>query len=208
MGRDTGAKCKICRREGEKLYLKGKRCYSGKCAVERRSYRPGEHGRRRRRESDFALQLREKQKVRAIYRLREKQFRNYFRQADNSKEVTGEKLLQLLERRLDNVVYRMKFATSKDHARELVSHGNILVNGEKVDIPSYRVDLGHEIKVNLKGRSLKNLKRQLEQVEEREIPEWVSVEEKEVKGTVTRLPHREDITFPVEEQQVVEYYSK
>lgn len=208
MGRDTGARCKICRREGEKLYLKGKRCHSGKCAIERRSYRPGEHGRRRRRESDFALQLREKQKVREIYRLRERQFRNYFKEADSSKGVTGEELLSLLERRLDNVVYRMKFSTSKDHARQLVSHGKILVNGKRVDIPSYRVKLGDEIEIDKKGKSLKNLKRKLEKVEDRDVPEWVTAEKKELKGVVTRLPKREDIPFPVEEQQVVEYYSK
>jgi len=208
MARHTGPVCKICRREGEKLFLKGQRCYTVKCAMEGRSFRPGEHGRRRIRVSDYALQLREKQKLRVIYGNMEKQFRNYFKQADRLKGVTGEILLQLLERRLDNVVFRMRFSTSRAHARQLASHGNIFVNDRRVDIPSCVVKQGDEIKLKFSKDKLKKIKKVLEGVEERPIPNWISVDEDKFIGVINRIPQREDILFPIDETLIVEFYSK
>ncbi len=208
MARYTGPSCKICRREGEKLFLKGSRCYTAKCAMENRDFRPGEHGRRRHRSSDYAVQLREKQKVRAVYGIMEKQFRNYFKKADRSKGVTGEILLQLLERRLDNVVLRMGFATSRKHARQIVNHGNVTVNGHRVDISSYTINAEDEIKINYNKEALKKLKKELEVFEDRDVPDWITVDKKNNIGIINRLPQREDIPFSVEEQLIVELYSK
>lgn len=207
MGRRTGPSCKICRREGEKLFLKGYRCQTDKCAVTKKTYPPGEHGKRRRRESDFAVQLREKQKVKEIYSIRESQFRNYFKEADRSKGVTGEVLLSFLERRLDNVIYRMCFSTSRVHARQIVNHGHVFVNSKRINISSYRVNFQDEIEIRLPKENVKNLKSRLEKID-RKIPDWITIDEKKFKGIINRLPHREDIGFSVREQLIVEYYSK
>lgn len=208
MARYTESKCRICRREGTKLFLKGDRCYTDKCAYERRAYPPGEHGRARKKSSDYALQLREKQKVRRMYGLLEGQFHNYFDIADARKGATGENLLELLERRLDNVVYRLGFSNSRVQARQLVRHGHITVNGKRVNIPSYIVRVGDVVSVAEKSKKILLFKEAQEVLARRGSPGWVEVDGAEFKGTVKALPVREDITFPINEQLIVELYSK
>ena len=213
MARYTGPVCKLCRREGEKLYLKGARCLSPKCAVERRSYPPGQHGRdaqfRRGRGSDYALQLREKQKARRIYGVLERQFRRYFREALQRPGLTGSNLLSILETRLDNVVYRLGWADSRNHARQLVQHGHIAVNGRRTNVPSYLVRPGEEITIREGSRSRTYFKELAAYVADRPpAPEWLGVNMGEVKGTIIRLPERRDIDIPMNEQLIVEYYSR
>ena len=208
MARDTGAKCKLCRREGDKLYLKGARCYSDKCSFDRRPYAPGEHGQGRVKVTEYGLQLREKQKVRRIYGLQENKFRRYFEMAENMAGVTGENFLQVLERRLDNVVYRLGFASSRNEARQFVLHGHILVNDERVNIPSYQVDENDKIRVKDSSRKSKRFKEVVEFNANVEAPEWLSVNLEKAEGQVLALPQIEDIDFPVKEHLIVEYYSR
>lgn len=209
MARHTGSVCKLCRREGLKLFLKGDRCFSPKCAIEKRNYPPGEHGQRRRvKLTDYGLQLREKQKMKRIYGLMERQFRNYFHMAERQKGVTGEILLRLLERRLDNVVYRLGFSTSRAEARQLVRHGHFVVNGRRVDIPSYLVRPGDQIQVSQKSRDLLAIKAALEGAKKRGLPSWLELDSEAMRGLVRGLPAREDIVIPVLEQLVVALYSK
>ena len=209
MAKYTEAKCRICRREGCKLFLKGDRCFTDKCAYDRRPYAPGQHGRARKQVSEYAVQLREKQKTRRSYGILEKQFRGYFEKAEMQKGVTGTNLLVILERRLDNVVYRLGFAMTRRQARQLVSHAHFTVNGRKVDIPSYQVKAGDVIEVAESSRSSEIFKRLLGQdAPVFLIPAWMEREKNALKGTVTRLPAREDIDVPVEEHLIVELYSK
>ena len=208
MARYTGSVCKLCRREGEKLYLKGARCYSEKCAFERRPYAPGDHGQGRSKISQYGLQLREKQKVKRIYGLMEKKYRRYFEMAERAKGVTGENFLQLLERRIDNVVYRMGFATSRREARQFVLHGHIYVNDKRVGVPSYQVDVGDEIKVKDSSRKSKRFKEVFELNSELTPPGWLSVNLEKAEGKIISLPEREDIDYPVEGHLIVEYYSR
>ncbi|WP_457570578.1 30S ribosomal protein S4 [Desulfovulcanus sp.] len=208
MARYTEAKCRICKREGTKLFLKGDRCYTDKCAFERRAYPPGMHGRIRKKPSDYAIQLREKQKVRRMYGLLEGQFRKYFKIADAQKGVTGANLLILLERRLDNVIYRMGFANSRNQARQLVRHGHFILNGRRVNIPSILVREGDVIEVREKSKKIPVIQEAQEVIARRGLPEWIEVDEKALKGTIKCLPSREDITFPIKEQLIVELYSK
>ncbi|MFW5789943.1 MAG: 30S ribosomal protein S4 [Halanaerobiaceae bacterium] len=207
MAKYTEAKCKHCRREGEKLYLKGERCYSEKCAFERRPYAPGEQGQGRRKQSEYGNQLREKQKVRRMYGMMEDQFRSTFSSAARQKGVTGENFLQLLETRLDNTVFRMGFATSRSQARQLVLHGHIYVNGSRVNIASYQVEEGDTISVKDASRKKNFIKDVLETNDEYNAPEWVSVNMEKAEGTVVRMPERDDIEHPINEQLIVEYYS-
>jgi len=204
----TGSKCRICRREGTKLFLKGDRCFTDKCAFERRSYPPGEHGRTRKKPTDFALQLREKQKVRRMYGLLEGQFKRYFTMADRRKGVTGENLLVMLERRLDNVVFRSGFANSRIQARQLVTHGHFLVNGRSVNVPSYQIREGDNLAVKEKSRKNPVILEALEVMARRGSTEWIEVDNQSFKSTVKSLPTREEITFPINEQLIVELYSK
>ncbi len=212
MARYTGPVCKICRREGQKLFLKGSRCYSPKCAIERRDYPPGEHGRlaryRRRRPSDYAIQLREKQKLRRIYGVLERQFRRYFREAERLPGLTGENLITLLERRLDNVVYRLGFADSRAQARQLVSHGHFTVNGRRVTVPSILISQSDTVAV--RPESLRNtyFKTRAEMMDSQKAPVWLRLDPDGMSGQVIALPRREDIDVPVNEQVVVEYYSR
>ncbi len=208
MARYNGPVCRLCRREGTKLFLKGERCFSDKCAFERRPYPPGEHGQGRHRKSDYSAQLREKQKVKRMYGVLEKQFRLAFAKAERQKGVTGENLLTLLERRLDNVVYRCGFANTRAEARQLVNHGHFKVNGRKVDIPSFLVKPGDEITVKERSRKVSRIADALEAAERRERPQWLEVDKAEFKGIVRQLPTREDITTPIQEQLIVELYSK
>lgn len=208
MARYTGSLCRLCRREGTKLFLKGTRCYTEKCAFERRKYPPGQHGHNKSKLSDYGLQLREKQKVKRIYGVVEKQFKNYFEKATKMKGITGENLLKLLEKRLDNVVYRMGFAINRRQARQLVRHGFITVNGRKVDIPSYLVKPGDVIEVKQAGKELEIIKESLALAEQRGFPAWLEVNVEEMKGKFLRLPEKEEITLPVQEQLIVEFYSK
>jgi small subunit ribosomal protein S4 len=188
-----------------KLFLKGERCYTEKCAITRRNYAPGQHGQRRPKPSEYGLQLREKQKVKRIYGVLERQFRGYFARAERRKGVTGETLLLSLEQRLDSVVYRLGFASSRAQARQLVSHGHILVNNRKVDIPSYLIKVGDVIQVRERSRALEPI---LETVEQRGIPAWLELDKAEFKGIVHQLPSRDQITLPIQEQLIVELYSK
>lgn len=209
MARYTGSVCKLCRREGLKLFLKGDRCFSPKCAIEKRNYPPGEHGQRRRvKLTDYGLQLREKQKMKRIYGIVERQFRNYFRMAEQQKGITGENLLRFLERRLENVVYRLGFASSRAEARQMVTHGHFLVNGRRVDIPSYLVDSGDQIQVAERSRELLAIKGALEGVKKRGLPSWLELDAQALRGVVRALPAREDMVIPVQEQLVVALYSK
>ena len=209
MARYTGSSCRVCRREGEKLFLKGIRCYSDKCAFDRRSYAPGQHGKGRRMKiSNYGLQLREKQKVKKIYGILEKQFRRYFSIAAKSKGVTGEKLLETLERRLDNVVFRSCFAISRSHARQMVRHGNIFVNDRKVNIPSFSVKPGDIIQVRAKDRIAKNSKESIEKVKDRGVPDWLKADFGTLRIDVIRFPKRSDVGMDVKEQLIVELYSK
>ena len=200
--------CRICRREGMKLYLKGTRCETEKCAFERRSYAPGQHGQKRRKETEYGLQLREKQKVKRIYGLFEKQFRRYFSIASRKKGVTGETLLQLLEQRLDNTIYRMGFAESRRQARQVVRHGMILVNGKKVDIPSYTLKAGDKISLAEQFKENVVLKRSLETLQKRGVPEWLEVDTGAISGVFKKVPTKDEIALPVQEQLIVELYSK
>ncbi len=212
MARYTDAVCKLCRREGTKLFLKGDRCFSTKCPLEKKNYPPGQHGptrRFRRKVSDYGRQLREKQKVRRIYGVYERQFRRYFRQAVKAKGMTGTALLQLLERRLDNVVFRMGLATSRAQARQLVTHGHIMVNGHKVDIASYSVRPGDVITVSERSRKDRYFKALAEDFGKRQSPpKWLSVNSDEMTASVVALPEREDIDITINEQLIVEFYSR
>lgn len=209
MSRYTDPVCRRCRRENIKLYLKGDRCYSEKCAFERRAYAPGAHGQARfKKQSDYAIQLREKQKVKRMYGMQEGQFRRYFVKADSMKGVTGENLLMLLECRLDNVVYRLGMAASRDHARQLVRHNHIRVNDRTVNIPSFQVVAGDIL--TMKDKSAKNelVAESLEAVARRGVPAWLELDRDACKGTVKQLPCRDDIAMPIQEQLIVELYSK
>ena len=208
MANTRGSVCRLCRREGLKLFLKGARCYTEKCAIERRNFAPGQHGKRRVKLQGYGVQLREKQKVKRLYRVLEKPFRLAFQEASRKKGVTGELLLINLERRLDNVVYRLGFAASRAQARQLVSHGHVRVDGRKVDIPSYLVRTGQVISPKAKMEKHDALLASLEQARARGFPQWLSVDTTAVKGTVSSLPRREDITMPIQEQLIVELYSK
>ncbi len=207
MARYTGAVCRLCRREKQKLFLKGKRCLMEKCALTTKNYAPGARSRFIRKLSSYGVRLREKQKARRIYGLMEKQFRLYFKKAERMKGVTGLNLLQLLERRLDNVVFRLGFAVSRSQARQLVRHGHFLVNGKKVDIPSYSVKIGDEIEPRQKSRDLDVVKEGFEIVAERERPAWFEFNESELKGKVLRFPARDEMQ-PIQEQLIVELYSR
>lgn len=191
-----------------KLFLKGERCYTEKCAITRRNYAPGQHGQRRPKPSEYGLQLREKQKVKRIYGVLERQFRGYFARAERRKGVTGESLLLALEQRLDSVIYRLGFASSRAQARQLVSHGHFLVNNRKVDIPSYLIRSGDIIQVRERSRELEPIKTALETVEQHGVPAWLDLDKAEFKGIVQQLPVREQITLPIQEQLIVELYSK
>ncbi len=209
MARHTGAACRLCRRENLKLFLKGDRCYTDRCAFERRSYAPGQHGQRRGGKlSDYGIQLREKQKVKRIYGVLEKQFRRYYSKADRQKGITGTNLLVLLERRLDNMVYRMGFSSSRDQARQLVRHSHFTVNGRKVNIPSYQVKIGDVIEVREKSREIPFVLEAMETVVRREIPSWLEVDGGNFRGIVKAFPNREELTMPINEQLIVELYSK
>jgi small subunit ribosomal protein S4 len=200
--------CRLCRRENQKLFLKGDRCNTDKCAFERRGYPPGQHGQGRIKFSEYGLQLREKQKIKRIYGLQEKQFRNLFEFADRKKGVTGNNLLSMLERRLDNVAYRAGFANSRAEARQLVRHGHFVVNGHKVNIPSFLVNKGDMVEVREKSRNTARIMGALEGVKRREIPQWIELDAAGMKGRVRDLPTRDDVTAPMEERLVVELYSK
>lgn len=208
MSRYLGAVCKLCRREGEKLYIKGEKCYSSKCPYERRSYSPGQHGRRSSRFSDYGLQLREKQKAKRTYGLLEKQFKRYFVKAEQQKGVTGENLFRILEGRLDNIVYRLGFAASRKAARQLVSHNHFLVNDKRTNIPSYQVKAGDQIKVREKSQNLKKILTALETAEQRGIPEWLEVNVDNKTGKVHALPTRDQIKTTIQEQLIIEHYSR
>ncbi len=209
MANYTGSDCRICRRENVKLFLKGDRCYSDKCAFDRRSYPPGEHGERRgRKTSDYGIQLREKQKIKRIYGLSEKQFHLFFERADRQKGITGTNLLVALERRLDNVVYRLGFASSRSQARQMVQHSHFLVNGKKVNIPSFEVKVGDSVEVRERSRKMQLIQDSMDAVVRRGVPQWLDLEKDNLKGMVKNLPVREDLTMPMQEQLVVELYSK
>lgn len=208
MARYTGPACKLCRREREKLYLKGARCNSSKCSVDKRPYPPGEHGRGRIRETQYMIQLREKQKARRIYGVLEKQFRRYYREAAARKGVTGDFLLQMLETRLDNVVYRALFATSRSQARQLVSHGHFQVNGRRVDVPSYRVKPGDVVTLKARSKDTFPVVFSLDTSADRSAPEWLEINTEERKIEISDLPSRAQIDVPVQEQLIVELYSK
>lgn len=208
MARYIGPSCRLCRRENMELFLKGDRCYTDKCALKRRNYPPGQHGQGRTKVSDYGLQLREKQKAKRLYGLMEKQFRGYFERADRMKGVTGANLLLLLERRLDNVVYRLGFANSRAEARQLVRHGHFTLNNRKATIPSMQIKAGDLITLKNKSRSIASFNDALESVVRRGIPQWLELDRDAFKGTVKLLPVREDITTPIQEQLIVELYSK
>jgi small subunit ribosomal protein S4 len=211
MSRYTGPVCKLCRREGQKLFLKGQKCYTEKCPVERRAYPPGQHGpahARRRKQSDYAVQLREKQKVKRIYGLHEKQFRNMFESASQQQGVTGENLLRLLETRLDNIVFRMGFAQSRNQARQIVRHRHVEVNGHVVDVPSYHVRPGDEVALRAGHKDLEIVAVSLEARTRPNLPEWLALDQKARVGRVVRQPERQDIPLAVQEQLIVELYSK
>lgn len=208
MARNIGPSCRLCRREGIKLFLKGTRCVTDKCAIMRRSFAPGQHGQIRKKESNYGVQLREKQKVKRIYGLLEKQFKHYFKIAERAKGVTGITLLQLLERRLDNVIFRMNLAGSRSEARQIVQHGFAYVNNKRVDIPSYTVRPGDEVSVKAKEPVLKRLRETHEAFKERAIPKWMDLDLQKVKARITALPTKEDVGFPIQEQLIVELYSK
>jgi small subunit ribosomal protein S4 len=209
MARYIGAVCRLCRREGMKLFLKGERCYTEKCAIEKRNLPPGQHGKARKAKLvGYGLQLREKQKVKRIYGVLENQFRRYFESAERQRGITGETLLQLLERRLDNVVYRLGLATSRPQARQLVRHGHFLVNGRKVDVPSYSVRAGDLITVRATSAKSVTLQHAIEEVKGRGIPAWLEFDPEKMTGRVASVPSREQINLPVQEQLIVELYSK
>lgn len=208
MARYTGPSCRLCRREGAKLYLKGDRCYTGKCAIDRRAYAPGQHGQGRKKISEYGIQLREKQKAKRIYGLLETQFRNYFEKADRQQGITGENLLRLLERRLDNVVYRMGLASSRTEARQLVRHGHFTVNGNRVNIPSFLVRVNDVVAVAEKSKNSPKLKELAEAAQNKNVPAWISMDKDALTGTISSLPSREDIDAPIQEHLIVELYSR
>ncbi len=209
MARYIGPVCRLCRREGIKLFLKGERCYTEKCSAERRQYIPGQHGQARHgKVSEFGRQLREKQKVKRIYGLVEKQFRGYYQLAARKEGVTGETLLQFLERRMDNVVYRLGFAASRSEARLMVCHGHVTHNGKPMDIPSMLVRAGDVVEIRTASREQPRITESLEGVDRRGVPAWLTLDKKAMKGVVTTLPARADITMPIEERLIVELYSK
>ncbi|HYA13354.1 MAG TPA: 30S ribosomal protein S4 [Syntrophales bacterium] len=208
MARYKESVCRLCRREGLKLFLKGDRCYGEKCAFERRGYAPGDHGQIRKKYSDYGVQLREKQKLKRMYGLLERQFRSYFEKADRQKGITGTNLLLYLERRLDNMVFRMGFANSRTEARQLVRHNHFLVNGKPVNIPSYLVNVGGEIQVREKSRKVERIREAMEIVARRGIPQWLELDKNNFSGVVKALPAREELVMPVQEQLIVELYSK
>ncbi|MBQ2815712.1 MAG: 30S ribosomal protein S4 [Clostridia bacterium] len=208
MARYTGSVCKLCRREGEKLFLKGERCYSDKCSVSRRNYVPGQHGKGRKKTSEYGLQLRMKQKARRYYGILEGQFHHYFEMAERKQGVTGENLLRILESRLDNVVYRLGWASSRAEARQLVVHGHFMVNGKKVDIPSYLLRAGEVVAVSAKSKESTKVKAVLEANSGRPVPAWLDLNREALEAKVVNLPAREEIDTPVEEQLIVEFYSK
>jgi len=208
MARYTDASCRLCRREGEKLFLKGERCYTNKCSISRRVYAPGQHGQQKKKLSEYGIQLREKQKARRFYGILESQFRKYFELASKRKGITGENLLQILETRLDNTVYRLGLATSRPEARQLVRHGHFTVNGEKVNIPSYLLNVGDVIAVKEKSKSSPKVKAVGEIAGSKVIPQWLEFDRDDLKGKVVALPAREDIDLPIREHLIVELYSK
>lgn len=208
MARYTGSVCRLCRREGTKLFLKGDRCFTEKCAIERRAYPPGQHGQGRVRFSDYGVQLREKQKVKRMYGLLEKQFRATFEQASRMRGVAGVNLLMLLERRLDNVIYRLGYTTSRAEARQLVKHGHFTVNGKKAHTPSILVQPGFTIALRDRSKKVERISGALETMEGRAVPQWLEIEKEAMTGTVKAMPQREDITLPIEEQLIVELYSR
>ena len=208
MARYTKSVCRLCRRENLKLFLKGERCYTEKCAIDRRNYPPGQHGQSRKKFSDYGTQLREKQKVKRLYGILENQFRNTFKEADRQKGITGEILLSLLERRLDNTVYRLGFANSRNEARQLVNHNHFLVNQTKVNIPSYLVKPGDAIQLREKSKKVVRILEALEGVARRGVPQWLELDKEQLKGSVKGLPTRGDITLPIQEKLIVELYSK
>lgn len=208
MAKYIGPKCRQCRREGEKLFLKGEKCFSSKCEIEKRPTPPGQHGARRGRNSDYAMQLREKQKLRRTYGVLEGQFRNYYKAADRLKGSTGENLLQLLESRLDNVVYRMGFGASRSEARQLVRHNGVTVNDQKVNIPSYSVKAGEKVAVSAKAASQLRVKAAMEMAQQRGISEWLDVNADKLEGVFKNLPERSDLSADINEHLVVELYSK
>ena len=208
MARYKDEQCRICRREGQKLFLKGSRCYTDKCSISRRNYAPGQHGQKRAKLSEYGTQLREKQKTKSYYGVGEKQFRGYFEMASNKKGVTGENLLQILESRLDNVVYRLGYATTRPQARQLVSHGLFTVNCQKVDIPSYLVKAGDVITVRESKKDNGAIKINIEANAGRPVPAWLELNNETLSGKVVRLASREDVDIPVEEHLIVELYSK
>jgi len=208
MARYTDEQCRICRREGQKLFLKGTRCFTDKCSIARRNYAPGQHGQKRAKLSEYGTQLREKQKTKSYYGVGEKQFRGYFEMASNKKGVTGENLLQILESRLDNVVYRLGFGASRAQARQLVNHGQFEVNGQKVDIPSYLVKAGDVISVRENKKDNETIKVNVEANAARPVPAWLELNNETLSGKVVRLASREDVDIPIEEHLIVELYSK
>jgi len=208
MARYTDAVCRLCRREGAKLFLKGDRCFSDKCAIERRAYAPGQHGQGRQRFSDYGLQLREKQKVKRMYGLMEKQFRRTFVRASQMKGRTGDNLLLLLERRFDNVVYRLGYTTSRAEARQLIKHGHFHLNGRKATIPSIMVNAGDAVTLREKSKKVVRISGALETLEEKSVPQWLEIDKAESKRTIKVLPTREDVTHPIQEQLIVELYSR
>lgn len=208
MARYTEALCRLCRREGEKLFMKGDRCYTEKCAIERRKYPPGQHGQGRGKLSDYGVHLREKQKVRRIYGLLERQFRKSFAEAERRKGVTGEVLLQLLELRLDNAVYRMGFASNRREARQLVTHCHVKVNGRNVNIPSYTLKVGDVVEIRESSRGLNTINENITKAEHRGIPSWIEPDAANFRGKLLDLPSREEIQLPVQEHLIVELYSK
>jgi small subunit ribosomal protein S4 len=208
LARYTDPVCRLCRREGVKLYLKGHRCYTPKCPIERRAYPPGEHGAARRKLSEYALHLREKQKARRIYGVLERQFRNTFAKASRRKGVTGTALLQMLERRLDNVVFRLGFASSRPEGRQMVRHGHFEVNGRRVNIPSYLVRAGDVIAVRERSRGLQLFKDRLEEARVRSVPDWLQLEPEAMRGVVLRIPERSEVDTVLQEHLIVEHYSR
>lgn len=208
MARYIGSKCRQCRREGEKLFIKGEKCFSGKCAMEKRPFPPGQHGQRRTRLSDYAGQLREKQKMRRIYGILEGQFRLYYKEADRLRGSTGENLLKLLEGRLDNVTYRFGFGSSRTEARQIVRHNGIMINGKKVNIPSYQVQAGDVVSISAKAKDQLRIKGAVDMAVQRGIPEWLELDDKKLEGTYKSVPERSDLPAEINEQLVVELYSK
>lgn len=208
MARETGAQCKRCRAYGEKLFLKGTKCNTDKCAVARRPFPPGQHGKRRRKDTNYGLQLREKQKAKRIYGILERQFEKYFKIAENTKGVTGHILLEILERRLDNVIFRLGFAYSRPQARQLVRHNRVYLNEKKVNIPSFLVGAGDVVEVKGNEKTIKRISEMHKELKDRTIPKWLEADKQALKGVVKNLPAKEDLDFSIQEQLIVELYSK